>query len=72
MPSLIEASTELVDLTHLIKPLKQKVRQISCSLWNGGHDLYRTTSDSRIYQKCVSCGYETKGWTIDRRDRRLH
>jgi hypothetical protein len=25
-----------------------------------------------LYQQCLLCGYETTGWTIDRRDRRLH
>jgi hypothetical protein len=33
--------------------------------------LSRAT-DTKIYQQCLLCGYETPGWTIDRRDRRLH
>ena len=39
---------------------------------NGGHELYRARTDTKLYQECLLCGYETPGWTIDRRDRRLH
>ena len=40
--------------------------------FNGGHELYRARTDTKLYQQCLLCGYETTGWTIDRRDRRLH
>lgn len=48
------------------------VRQISCAAIHGGHELYRARSDTKLFQQCLLCGYETPGWTIDRRDRRLH
>ena len=52
--------------------LRRKARQVICTVVNGGHELYRARTDTRIYQQCLLCGYETHGWTIDRRDRRLH
>ena len=36
-----------------------------------GESLYVRTA-TKLYQQCLLCGYETTGWTIDRRDRRLH
>lgn len=45
------------------------LNRLLCVLINGGHDLYRAHTDTRLYQQCVACGYETKGWTVDRRDR---
>ena len=41
-------------------------------MFHGGHELYRARTDTKLYQQCLLCGYETAGWTIDRRDRRLH
>ena len=43
-----------------------------CSVANGGHELYRARTETRLYQQCLLCGYETAGWTIERKDRRLH
>ena len=51
--------------------LRGKARQLACTVVNGGHELYRARTDTRLYQQCLLCGYETPGWTIDRRDRRL-
>lgn len=53
------------------------IRVVFCVLWNGGHTLHRafdrvpawSDRTDRVYQRCV-CGYETRGWSIDRRDRR--
>jgi hypothetical protein len=43
-----------------------------CARVHGGHELYRARTETKLYQECLLCGYETPGWTIDRRDRRLH
>lgn len=68
--------TESVDITSTLKQmmsrLRKKTRQFLCTLMHGGHELYRAHSDTKLYQQCLMCGYETQGWTIDRRDRRLH
>ena len=58
-------------LVFLVKA-RRWIRRTLCVLVNGGHELYRVHSDARIYQECLLCGHETPGWTIDRRDRRLH
>ena len=52
--------------------LRRKARHLLCTVVNGGHELYRARTDTKLYQQCLLCGYETPGWTIDRRDRRLH
>jgi hypothetical protein len=68
--------TESVDVDSALKQavmrLRRKARQIVCTVANGGHELYRARTDTKLYQQCLLCGYETPGWTIDRRDRRLH
>ena len=68
--------TESVDITATFKQamsrLRQKCRHSLCSVLHGGHELYRARTDTKLYQQCLLCGYETTGWTIDRRDRRLH
>jgi hypothetical protein len=68
--------TESVDFTSAFRQMmsrfRKKARQITCTLFNGGHELYRARTDTKLYQQCLLCGYETNGWTIDRRDRRLH
>lgn len=68
--------TESVDVTTTFKQmmsrLRKKTRQLLCTVVHGGHELYRARTDTKLYQQCLLCGYETPGWTIDRRDRRLH
>lgn len=68
--------TESVDVTTALKQMmsrvRRKTRQFLCTVFNGGHELYRARTDTKLYQQCLLCGYETTGWTIDRRDRRLH
>lgn len=68
--------TESVDVATAFKQMmsrmRRKVRQVTCVLFNGGHELYRARTDTKLFQQCLLCGHETNGWTIDRRDRRLH
>lgn len=68
--------TESVDVVTAFKQmmsrLGRKTRHVLCTVINGGHELYRARTDTKLYQQCLLCGYETHGWTIDRRDRRLH
>ena len=52
--------------------MRRWLRKRLCFALNGGHELYRAHTDTKLYQQCLLCGYETAGWTIDRRDRRLH
>ena len=68
--------TESMDVAttfhHVMARISKKTRQVLSTLFNGGHELYRAHTETKIYQQCLLCGYETTGWTIDRRDRRLH
>ena len=68
--------TESVDVAtafkHWMSRLRRKTRYVLCTVFNGGHELYRARTDTKLFQQCILCGYETTGWTIDRRDRRLH
>jgi hypothetical protein len=68
--------TESVDIAtafrQMMSRLRKKTRQVLCTVIHGGHELYRARTDTKLYQQCLLCGYETHGWTIDRRDRRLH
>lgn len=41
------------------------VRQALCSL--RGHDEFLQYDKNRVFLRCVSCGYETPGWTVDQR-----
>jgi hypothetical protein len=68
--------TESVDVGTAFKQalarLRRRGRHVLCTVVHGGHELYRAHSETKLYQQCLLCGYETAGWTIDRRDRRLH
>ena len=59
-------------LARMMSRLRRKSRHLLCTVIHGGHELYRARSETRLFQQCLLCGYETPGWTIDRRDRRLH
>jgi len=68
--------TESVDVTTAWKQfmarLRRKGRHFMCTVIHGGHELYRARTDTKLFQQCLLCGYETTGWTIERRDKRLH
>jgi len=68
--------TESVDIATAFKQtmarLRRKTRHLMCNVLHGGHELYRARTDTKLFQQCLLCGYETTGWTIERRDKRLH
>lgn len=75
MPSMVlvaESVSFKFALKQFAARLRKKARHVCCVLVNGKHELYRARSDSKLFQQCLLCGYETKGWSIDRRDRQLH
>lgn len=72
MALVTESVDVITSFKQLMSRLRRKVRHILCTVVHGGHELYRAHTDTKIYQQCLLCGYETHGWTIDRRDRRLH
>jgi hypothetical protein len=68
--------TESVDIVttfrQMMSRLRQKCRHSLCTVLHGGHELYRARTDTKLYQQCLLCGYETQGWTIDRREPPQH
>jgi hypothetical protein len=40
-------------------------QRVLCGL--NGHDLMRSFEPGRICLRCVSCNYETRGWTLKER-----
>jgi len=70
--TLVESADVITSFKMMLVRLRLKSRHALCSAIHGGHELYRARTDTKLYQECLLCGYETPGWTIDRRDRRLH
>ena len=44
--------------------ITDKIRQFFCGLQ--GHDVLRHFGKTRVSLQCVSCGYETPGWDLER------
>jgi hypothetical protein len=72
MALVTESGDFATTLKQMMSRMRKNTRQFLCTVVNGGHELYRARTDTKLYQQCLLCGYETHGWTIDRRDRRLH
>jgi len=72
MALVTESGDIVTTFKQMMSRLRQKCRHRLCSVLHGGHELYRARSETKLFQQCLLCGYETPGWTIDRRDRRLH
>jgi hypothetical protein len=68
--------TETEDVAPAFKQwmsrMRRKTRSLVCTVINGGHELYRARTETKLYQQCLLCGHETQGWQIERRDYRLH
>lgn len=47
-----------------IEQLRQEARHLWCVL-TGGHDRLMHFENDRLALRCVSCGSETPGWTLD-------
>lgn len=71
LPTLVSERSALQVMTVMVAA-RRCLKHLFCALLHGGHELYRARTDTKLYQQCLLCGYETPGWTIDRRDRRLH
>jgi hypothetical protein len=41
------------------------LRRLICAL--RGHEDYLHFETNRVYLQCVSCGYESPGWTVEHR-----
>jgi hypothetical protein len=72
MTMTLVGPTRLERLKTFVARWRRRLRSARCVVTNGKHELYRARTDTKLYQQCLLCGHETEGWTIDRRDRRLH
>jgi hypothetical protein len=52
-------------LLNLVGSLRRWIRQRLCPVFSGGHELYPARSPRRLYQCCLLCGYETRGWALE-------
>ena len=41
---------------------RHSLRAFLCGI--GGHELMRSFEPNRVYMRCTSCPYETRGWTL--------
>ena len=46
---------------------RHALRAFLCGL--GGHELMRSYEPNRVYMRCTSCHYETRGWTLKEKPR---
>ena len=44
--------------------IARRLRSCLCILLNGRHELYTKRTATRLYQECLLCGYETRGWSM--------
>ena len=56
------------DVVDVIRTATIRLRNLGkhliCTIVHGGHEYYRKHTPYRMYQKCLLCGKETKGWTL--------
>lgn len=48
--------------------LRRQLKRAFCVL-NGGHELYPAHSSTRLFQRCLLCGHETRGWDLAQREK---
>jgi hypothetical protein len=46
--------------------LWRQLRYLQCSMLRG-HDESLQFQQNKLYLRCISCGYETPGWELDRK-----
>lgn len=70
-PLRLTEKTNLI--VRLFREIVRKIKHLACRNMFGGHELYVVRNDPmKLFQECLLCGYTTKGWTLDPRNRRLH
>lgn len=67
---LVGEQTRWDKIKAAVGRFRKRVRHLMCVLVHGGHEMYRARTDTKLFHQCLLCGYESHGWTIDRRDRR--
>lgn len=51
-----------------LRRVERAFNSLTCMVMNGGHELYviRGSGEPRVFQRCLLCGHETKGWKLKR------
>lgn len=57
-----------MDLKTILNRVIRGFNSVTCFLMNGGHELYIIRGEGgNVFQRCLLCQHETKGWKIDRK-----
>jgi len=59
----IPANSETSQVEALGERVLDRIREAVCGLY--GHDTMRVFERNRLFLKCVSCGHESPGWSIN-------
>jgi len=53
---------------RVLRRIERAFNSLTCYVMNGGHELYiiRHGGEARLFQRCLLCGHETKGWKLGR------
>ena len=49
--------------SYMAELFMKSLRRLICAL--RGHESYLQFEKNRLYLRCVGCGHETPGWTVD-------
>ena len=48
-----------------LRRIERAFNSLTCVVMNGGHELYVIrNNETRLFQRCLLCGHETKGWKL--------
>ena len=49
--------------SYMTESFMKSLRRLICAL--RGHESYLQFEKNRLYLRCVGCGHESPGWTVD-------
>ena len=49
--------------SYMAELFMKSLRRLICAL--RGHESYLQFEKNRVYLRCVGCGHESPGWTVD-------
>jgi hypothetical protein len=44
--------------------IRRALRSLLCLVVNGRHEFYQARTVARVFQRCLLCGHETRGWDV--------
>lgn len=69
MPPTLASERSVFDVVEAVGAVRRSLKHMLCTVLHGGHELYRARTDTKLYQQCLLCGYETHGWVLEARPR---